>query len=119
MFSRKKLILIALAALAAAPAAANVWASLIYDCAWVNETARIDFKNFIATYAGTDTKLDVGHFDFGFQAPWGRYIAFHILPSHDEIWDKRPETFSGTAISGFPALPRLAIHTPVTCSIVR
>jgi hypothetical protein len=76
----------------------------------VNETARIDFKNFIATYAGTDNELAVGAVDFGFSTPWGVAIAFDVPLSQDEIWDTRPETFSGTVASGFYALPGLAIY---------
>lgn len=115
----KKLALFALTPLLASPAAAGESSPLIYDCAWVHERVRINFSKFIATYAGTDNKLDVGDISFGFPAPWGRYIGFDVLPSHDDIWEKQPETFSGTALSGFRGVAGLAIHTPVTCSIVR
>lgn len=111
--------LIALTALAVSPALASQSGPLMYDCAWGNETARINFKDFIATYAGTDIELSVGDIGFGFQESDGRYVGFEVLPSHDEIWEKRPETVSGLVDSGYDDGREEPVTMPVKCSLVR
>ena len=114
-----KLSLVAFASLLIAPAHASQGSPLIYECAWGKETARINFTDFIATFAGTDNELDVGDIAFGFPAPGGRYIDFDVLPSHDEIWEKRPETISGNVVSGYEDLREEPVTIPVRCSLVR